>query len=107
VHVLSAGFVVVADRPANGALTQKAVSFNVPRLDLARYLSLAQELQLGADIIGTAIAPTWQQIARLGEIARIRTGRNCFLSREMQEEVTLVRQENETVEAQRGPGVSP
>ena len=43
------------------------------RLLLARYLALALEFQLGADILSTAISPTWDQILKLGAIAVIRT----------------------------------
>lgn len=66
--------------------TQKEADFNPIRLILARYLALALEFQLGADILSTAVAPSWQEIGKLGAIAVIRTGLNFFLSREMQEE---------------------
>ena len=56
------------------------------RQTLARYLALALELQLGADILSTAIAPSWDQIGKLGAIAVIRTGLNYFLIREIREE---------------------
>lgn len=56
------------------------------RLLLARYLALALEFQLGADILSTAIAPSWDQIGKLGAIAVIRTALNYFLSREMEQE---------------------
>lgn len=61
-------------------------SFNRVRLTLARFLALALEFQLGADILSTAIAPTWDQIGKLGAIAVIRTALNYFLMREMREE---------------------
>ncbi|MCX2740344.1 DUF1622 domain-containing protein [Pontibacter anaerobius] len=61
-------------------------SYNKIRLVLARYLALALEFQLGADILSTAIAPTWDQIGKLGAIAVIRTLLNYFLTREMKEE---------------------
>ncbi len=60
--------------------------FTGVRLTLARYLALALEFQLGADILSTAIAPSWDQIGKLGAIAVIRTGLNYFLSKEMKEE---------------------
>jgi len=60
--------------------------YNGVRLTLARYLALALEFQLGADILSTAIAPTWDQIGKLGAIAVIRTALNFFLGREMREE---------------------
>ncbi len=61
-------------------------NYNRIRLVLARYLALALEFQLGADIISTAVAPTWDQIGKLAAIAFIRTVLNYFLSREMKEE---------------------
>jgi uncharacterized membrane protein len=56
------------------------------RLTLARHLALALEFQLGADILSTAVAPSWDQIGKLGAIAVIRTALNYFLMREMREE---------------------
>ena len=61
-------------------------NFNPIRLILARYLALALEFQLGADILSTAIAPSWDQIGKLAAIAVIRTGLNYFLSQEMEKE---------------------
>lgn len=57
--------------------------FFTVRLTLARYLALALEFQLGADILATAISPGWEQIGQLGAIAVIRTALNYFLMREM------------------------
>ena len=68
------------------AAGQKPADFNAIRLVLARYLAMALEFQLGADILSTAVAPTWNEIGKLGAIAVIRTTLNYFLSREMQEE---------------------
>ena len=61
-------------------------SYTKIRLLLARYLALALEFQLGADILSTAIAPSWDQIGKLAAIAVIRTALNFFLSREMAQE---------------------
>jgi uncharacterized membrane protein len=60
------------------------------RLLLARFLSLGLEFQLAADILGTAVAPSWTQIGKLGAIAVIRTFLNYFLAREMKEEQEAV-----------------
>ena len=60
--------------------------YNRIRLTLARYLALALEFQLGADILSTAVAPSWDQIGKLGAIAVIRTALNFFLTREMEQE---------------------
>jgi uncharacterized membrane protein len=64
----------------------KSEGYTKIRLLLARYLALALEFQLGADILSTAISPSWDQIGKLGAIAVIRTALNFFLSREMEEE---------------------
>lgn len=74
-------------------LRRKPANFTAVRLSLARYLALALEFQLGADILSTAIAPSWQQIGQLGAIAVIRTALNFFLSREMKEEQASVAEE--------------
>jgi uncharacterized membrane protein len=53
------------------------------RLRLGRWLALALEMLLGADILRTAVAPTWSEIGQLAAIATIRTGLNYFLQREI------------------------
>jgi uncharacterized membrane protein len=80
------GAVIALFRFGKALLVGKETDFNAIRLTLARYLALALEFQLGADILSTAIAPSWQEIGKLGAIAVIRTGLNFFLSREMKEE---------------------
>jgi len=75
----------------------KLAEFTTTRLILARYLSLALEFELGADILGTAISPSWDQIGKLGAVAVIRTGLNFFLSMEMKREQTVERNEAELV----------
>jgi uncharacterized membrane protein len=67
-----------------------AEGYNGVRLTLARYLALALEFQLGADILSTAVAPTWTAIGKLGAIAVIRTALNYFLGLEMREETARV-----------------
>ena len=52
---------------------------------LAHYLAIALEFQLAADILSTAVAPSWDQIGKLAAIAIIRTALNFFLTREMSE----------------------
>lgn len=53
------------------------------RLRLGRWLALSLELLLGADILRTAVAPTWSEIGQLAAIAAIRTALNFFLQREI------------------------
>src|SRR5262245_18143984 len=47
-------------------------------------LLLALEFLLAADIVRTAIAPTWQDIAQLAAIAAIRTFLNYFLETDLE-----------------------
>ena len=61
-------------------------NFNRVRLTLGKYLALALEFQVGADILSTAIAPSWEQIGKLGAIAAIRTVLNYFLTKELESE---------------------
>lgn len=53
------------------------------RLRLGRWLALALEFELGADILRTAVAPTWSEIGQLGAVATIRTALNFFLQQEI------------------------
>lgn len=53
---------------------------------LARFLIIALELQLAADIIATATDPSLQELGNLAVIAVIRTFLSYFLSLEMREE---------------------
>jgi uncharacterized membrane protein len=62
------------------------VSFTETRFILARYLALALEFQLAADVLETAILPEWTKIGQLAAIAAIRTALNYFLSKEISEE---------------------
>lgn len=54
------------------------------RLRLGKWLALALELLLGADILRTAVAPSWSEIGQLAAIATIRTALNFFLQREIE-----------------------
>ncbi len=54
------------------------------RLRLARWLAVALEFELAADILRTAIAPTWNEIGKLAAIATLRTLLNYFLEQEIQ-----------------------
>jgi uncharacterized membrane protein len=54
-------------------------------INFARWLVLALEFELAADIIRTAISPSWDDIGQLAAIAVIRTFLNFFLERDMKE----------------------
>ena len=95
--IVGIGMVIAAYMFARAFLARKPANFNAIRLTFARYLALALEFQLGADILSTAVAPTLKEIQMLGAIAVIRTGLNYFLSREMQEESADEKQEQKVV----------
>lgn len=65
---------------------EQSNNFNRVRLTLGKYLALALEFQVGADILSTAIAPSYEQIGKLGAIVVIRTMLNYFLTKELSEE---------------------
>jgi uncharacterized membrane protein len=50
---------------------------------LGRWLALALEFQLAADILKTAVAPTWDDIGKVAAIIALRTLLNFFLAREI------------------------
>jgi uncharacterized membrane protein len=52
-------------------------------LGLARWLLLALEFTLAADLVRTTISPSWQDIGQLAAIALIRTFLNYFLERDL------------------------
>ena len=81
VLIIAAGAVV-----ALAALMRRPAQFTAVRLTLAKYLALALEFQLAADVLETAVTPEWQKIAELAAIATIRTALNYFLRREMIDE---------------------
>jgi uncharacterized membrane protein len=54
-------------------------------LQYARWLVVALTFQLAADIIETAIAPSWDDIGKLAAIAAVRTFLNFFLERDLSE----------------------
>ncbi len=54
------------------------------RLGVGRSLALALEFLLAADILRTAIAPSWEEIGKLAAIAALRTLLNFFLQREIE-----------------------
>lgn len=56
------------------------------RLDFGRWLALALEFQLGADIIATTIAPSYADLGKLAVVALIRTFLNYFLAKELDKE---------------------
>ena len=53
-------------------------------LRFGMWLLLALEFELAADIVRSAISPSWTDIGQLGAIAAIRTFLNYFLEKDIQ-----------------------
>src|SRR6201987_609664 len=82
--VIGVGMLLAAWRFIAG-FPPAVVPFADVRLTFARFLAIALEFQLGADILSTAVAPTWDAIGKLSAIAVIRTALNYFLGRGVRE----------------------
>lgn len=78
---------VVATVKFVAALARRDINrFSAVRLTLARFLVLGLEFQLAADVLRTAISPSFEEIGKLAAIAAIRTILNYFLNREIAQE---------------------
>jgi len=55
------------------------------RVEFGSSVAVALELMLGADVLATAVAPSWNDIGQLAAIAVIRTALNYFLGKELKE----------------------
>jgi uncharacterized membrane protein len=53
------------------------------RVQFGSSVAVSLELLLGADVLATAVAPSWDDIGKLAAIAVIRTLLNYFLEREL------------------------
>lgn len=72
---------VPRNRDATTAAPQDAKE--AVRLRLGRWLAVALEFELAADILRTAVAPTWNEIGQLAAIVVLRTVLNFFLQQEI------------------------
>ncbi|MFM7453987.1 MAG: DUF1622 domain-containing protein [Cyanobium sp.] len=61
-------------------------SLEAIRLHLGRWLSMALEFQLAADIVATTVNPNGETLIQLAAVALIRTFLNVFLAREVAQE---------------------
>lgn len=68
----------------------------VVRLTLGRWLAVALEFELAADILRTAITPSWTDIGQLAAIVVLRTALNYFLQQEI-----------DKAETRRNPAAAP
>jgi len=63
--------------------TRYALSKEAIRIQFGSSVAVALELMLGADVLATAVAPSWGELGKLAAIAVIRTALNYFLEREL------------------------
>lgn len=80
--LITAGAVVATFRSLR-SIAGPLVSKREAWLHFAAWLMLGLEFTLAADIVKTAISPTWADIGQLGAIAAIRTFLNYFLGRDL------------------------
>ena len=90
---IQAGAVLVVTFGAVQAISPVAVAIwegeaDSPRgreiwLRFATWILLALEFALAADLVRTAVAPTWDDISKLAVIATIRTMLNYFLAKDI------------------------
>lgn len=72
------------------------------RIHFGSALTVALELLLAADILATAIAPTWDDIGKLASIAVLRTALNYFLERELKNNSAENEKQNPEIQMGRG-----
>lgn len=63
--------------------TKNGFSAMQARVTFGSAVSVSLELLLGADVLATAVAPSWDDIGKLVAIAILRTALNYFLEREL------------------------
>jgi len=90
---IAIGFAYAFVKLIRAHLRRETASFTAVRITFSRYLSLALEFQLASDILSTSVAPSWEEIGKLGATAVIRTALNFFLSRDMREYLEKEEQE--------------
>jgi uncharacterized membrane protein len=69
----------------------KEFSKEIIRVRFGSTVAVALELLLGADVLTTAVAPSWDDIGKLAAIAILRTALNYFLGKELK----TIRTENQ------------
>ena len=84
--IIGIGVVSTTFRYALSLLELRKYSNAEIRLHLGSYLALGLDFQLGADILGTAVSPTFEEVQLLAAIVVIRTVLNYFLSKEIERE---------------------
>jgi len=91
--VIMIGAIVAIAKFAVSLAQRNINQFSAVRLSLARFLVLGLEFQLAADVLRTAISPSFEEIGKLAAIATIRTLLNYSLTREIAQEQREIEQE--------------
>jgi uncharacterized membrane protein len=76
-------------------------------MHFATWLLLGLEFELAADVIRTAIAPTWSAIGQLAAIAAIRTFLSHFLDKDIEAMTDKRRDESTSLPQDSNPIASP
>lgn len=97
VLIILIGIAVTAYKVSRLILKLGSEIYNQVRFIFSRYLIMGLEFQLAADIIGTAVSPSWDQLGKLAVIATIRTFLSFFLQYEMKEERQAVKSEPDKI----------
>ena len=84
--IIGIGVLSTIFRYALSLLELRKYSYTEIRLHLGTYLALGLDFQLGADILATAVTPTFEEVQLLAAIVIIRTVLNYFLSKELERE---------------------
>jgi len=81
--IIAVGVLLSFLRWVASELRMRPSGYEDVRLMLGRYLALGLEFQLGADLLATAVSPSFNEIGKLGAIAGIRTLLNYFLAQDL------------------------
>jgi uncharacterized membrane protein len=84
VVAIIAGLVAVVGSLTRNAMSKRSLPGIEPRIGLGRWLALSLELTLAGDIVGTIVAPSWEDIGKVGAIIVLRTVLNYFLGKEVE-----------------------
>ena len=84
--IIGIGVLSTIFRYALSLLELRKYSYTEIRLHLGTYLALGLDFQLGANILATAVTPTFEEVQLLAAIVVIRTVLNYFLSKELERE---------------------
>lgn len=66
-------------------INKTALTAEESRVKFGSAVAVALEILLGADVLATAVAPSWDDIGKLAAIAVLRTALNYFLGKELKE----------------------